>query len=477
MRDKAMHAAIECLEGNGVRDLFAADFEALSRLWKEVSPDPGLAQYETEYQWLAYVERVSSLKDNTLCPVPWMQQTVRENGMVSVCCGASDEAVLRDDGQPYHILDESSAGDVVNSRFMREIKKTMMAGEWAQVCTGCQVSEETGYSYRTEKQLLFDPEEFHTLVSRTQQDGTSPPVVSGMHYILGNACNIKCRMCGPWASSKWASDAKLVWGDNFPIERFTGQEVRWYERGEAWQDLFDCLPDLRVLQLTGGEPLLIPEMYKLLGRIIETGEAHHVRLIYNTNLTSLPPELRTLWPQFEGIDVSCSIDGFGAVNDYIRHPSQWSDISRNLHELDDHFEEYGMRSLRIGCTVQVYNLLMLKDLVDFLLESNLQHLERLNLCPLHEPEHFNVRILPIELRRLAAHRLVDARESCLAAEAERGVALDVNLEEMARILEEPEHENADLLRREFQRVTVALDQHRKENVLDVIPELAAVMNS
>lgn len=313
-------------------------------------------------------------KEGTLCPVPWMQQTVRENGMVSLCCGVRDDAVLNDDGEPFRILDDSSAGDVVNSRFVREIKKTMMAGEWPEVCKGCQIEEETGYSYRTMKQLLFDPDEFQRLVSRTHEDGSSPAVVSGMHYIMGNACNLKCRMCGPWASSKWLDDAHLVWGKNFPSERFSGQDVRWYEHSQAWQNLFDCLPDLRVLHITGGEPLFIPEMYSLLRRIIEAGESQHVQLIYNTNVTRLPPELRTLWPQFEGVEVYCSIDGFGAVNDYIRSPSRWSEVSRHLHELDCHFEAYGLCSLKIGCTVQVYNVLMLKDLVDYVLESRFQHL-------------------------------------------------------------------------------------------------------
>ena len=105
-------------------------------------------------------------------------------------------------------------------------------------------------------------------------------------------------MCGPWVSSKWLSDAKVVWGESFPVEQFSGEEYRWYEHPNAWQNLIDCLPDLKVLHLTGGEPLLIPEMYKILNRIIDAGEAHHIRLIYNTNMTKIPAELRDLWPQF-----------------------------------------------------------------------------------------------------------------------------------------------------------------------------------
>ena len=182
-RYEVLNAALACLSSDEIRDSFAADFSTLSRLWQTISPDPVLRQHQSDYEWLTVLRKFAFLKNHTLCPVPWMQQTVRENGMVGVCCGASDEAVLRDDGKPFRIVDDSSVGDVVNSRYMRDIKKTMMAGEWPDVCRGCEISEKTGFSYRTLKQLLFDEDEFLNLVELTAEDGTSPPVVAGMHYI------------------------------------------------------------------------------------------------------------------------------------------------------------------------------------------------------------------------------------------------------------------------------------------------------
>lgn len=48
-------AAQECLPTNEVRDAFAADFSYLGKLWEAISPDPVLAQYETDYRWLSQV--------------------------------------------------------------------------------------------------------------------------------------------------------------------------------------------------------------------------------------------------------------------------------------------------------------------------------------------------------------------------------------------------------------------------------------
>ena len=44
-----------CLPNNDVRDLFAADYSYLGRLWEAISPDPVLSQHETDYRWLTQV--------------------------------------------------------------------------------------------------------------------------------------------------------------------------------------------------------------------------------------------------------------------------------------------------------------------------------------------------------------------------------------------------------------------------------------
>jgi len=48
-------AAQECLPNNDVRDSFAADYSVLSSLWEAISPDPLLAEYESDYRWLSQV--------------------------------------------------------------------------------------------------------------------------------------------------------------------------------------------------------------------------------------------------------------------------------------------------------------------------------------------------------------------------------------------------------------------------------------
>lgn len=48
-------AAQQCLPNNEVRDRFAAEYSLLGKLWEALSPDPMLAQYESDYKWLTQV--------------------------------------------------------------------------------------------------------------------------------------------------------------------------------------------------------------------------------------------------------------------------------------------------------------------------------------------------------------------------------------------------------------------------------------
>ena len=45
----------------------------------------------------------------------------------------------------------------------------------------------------------------------------SKPNLKFIDFKLGNVCNLKCRICGSWSSSKWAQE-EMDYGDN-PVAR------------------------------------------------------------------------------------------------------------------------------------------------------------------------------------------------------------------------------------------------------------------
>ena len=48
-------AAQECMASNDVRDLFAAQFNVLKKMWEALTPDPFLQPFQKDYRWLAQV--------------------------------------------------------------------------------------------------------------------------------------------------------------------------------------------------------------------------------------------------------------------------------------------------------------------------------------------------------------------------------------------------------------------------------------
>ncbi len=438
--------------------------------------DAGLAAVELLVcsSWTGFAQ---TRTETTVCPAPWMQQYVKENGTYNVCCYARDADVVGDDGRRLHVLNGHTHDDVVNSKFVRDVKSQMMRGEWPKICADCESAEKLGGGYRFEKLGQCDQNELRELVARTEADGTSPPVLSQVHYSLGNTCNLRCRSCGPWSSTRWLNETHLLEGGKLSRESFSGKDYQWYRDEAAWKPLLDSLHNTQVVHFSGGEPMLIPQMLQLLQRMIAAGESHHIVLYYNTNVTNVPGEIRDLWPHFKGVTLTCSIDGFGRINDYIRNPSVWSEIDANLTHFDDQFDEYGISSIRIGCVVQVYNVLRLNELMEYVDKKNFKHVRTIIMSPLQHPDHLNVRILPRALRQLAIERLASAREQFFATDGGSDPALYTSIDSIISVLEQPDVDDAEELQGKFARTTRALDESRGENLLDLVPELTPLMRA
>ena len=117
--------------------------------------------------------------NKTLCPVPWMSQSLRANGDIRVCCQAQHGptgGILRDeDGKEYNAR-TADLKKVRNSELSKEIRKYMMEGKWHPECVRCQTEMESGMNARIdyENKIWIERGEFNweDLLSKTAADGT-----------------------------------------------------------------------------------------------------------------------------------------------------------------------------------------------------------------------------------------------------------------------------------------------------------------
>jgi hypothetical protein len=100
------------------------------------------------------------------------------------------------------------------------------------------------------------------------------------------------------------------------------------------------------------------------------------------------------------------VDGYGPLNEYIRRPSRWTDVDRNLRTLDRHFTEWNLSEVHIGTTVQIYNVLDLDQLYRYL-RSGFEHVRPLPaLSVLSWPSYLSVQTLPAAAKAQARRRLL-----------------------------------------------------------------------
>ena len=159
---------------------------------------------------------------------------------------------------------------------------------------------------------------------------------------LGNMCQLACVMCSPHDSSSWIKEWKLQYPKYKVVELKQDQhwdernrDYTWYQKGGFLDSMKNQVQHIKELYFAGGEPLLIPEHYKILEFMVETDNAKNCVLRYNSNGVELPDKLFELWSHFKKVKFNFSIDGVGDKNDYIRYPSNWNDIVTNLHRLDN----------------------------------------------------------------------------------------------------------------------------------------------
>ncbi len=95
-----------------------------------------------------------------------------------------------------------------------------------------------------------------------------------------------------------------------------------------WQDLLQYAPNFRRVHLAGGEPMVIAKAWNFLRRLSDLGFSRNIELCYNTNWTVIPKWTGDVWRAFKAVDLFISMDGVGAVNEFIRHPLKWASFAR-----------------------------------------------------------------------------------------------------------------------------------------------------
>lgn len=441
----------------------------------------------------------------TWCPLPWISQSVRNNGDVRVCChakGSKNQGMLKKDNGAIYNVAKDHLSDAINSPTLRKMRLKMLKGDRPEECIRCQKEESNGIESRRiyETANWEDFFSFEKAVQVTDEKGYVNPVKNPVVYYdlrFGNRCNLKCRMCGPTDSDSWYSDYVKAWGqEGFTdshgfvklIQKDNGlyqtknKDYDWIDSSYFWKQIKDNAQHVKQIYTVGGEPLLIDKHYELLSMIIKNGQSKNVVIEYNSNLTFLPDRALELWKYFKRIHVGVSIDGPGIINDYIRYPSRFEKLEKNLDRLDK--SSSNVKGW-IATTVQAYNIFYLTDLIHWKLKKHFKNINSveghnpvLTLHPLHNPEFLNVKALPKTYKNQVKEKFDSFLLSLKDIVGEEGysekesIKIQLAAEKLLNSYADyMDSEDWSHLMPKFIKFTKSLDHLRKQKLKDVMPEL------
>ena len=294
--------------------------------------------------------------------------------------------------------------------------------------------------------------------SLTEWTPNSEPTLKFIDFKLGNVCNLKCRICGSWSSSKWAQeeiDYETAKGGDNPLAREQLREGGWPKKNpQFFEELQEDLKYVEYFEFTGGEPFMIKDHFKILMHCVEKGYAKNIDIHYNTNGTHLPPqEIFDLWSCFKHVEVAFSIDDVGEQFEYQRHPANWREVNANLIK----FKEMKTPNMdfQICSTVSILNVFNWAKMALWVAQFQPKFFY---VNTLFDPDYFNVQTLPKNVKDIVNMRY--------------GMLTD--FQPILRFMNAADRDTADMREQRKARI-LQTDQYRKENFGEVFPLLNNVL--
>lgn len=242
-----------------------------------------------------------------------------------------------------------------NTRFKKEQRRQMLEGQRPAECDYCWNVEDnsTGFSDRVYKSNeSWSKPHYDEILELGWRQDFNPRYVE---VAFSNACNFKCSYCGPSFSSAWVQEATkfgpyptddkfndiqyLKDSKQMPIhhkEHNPYVEAFW----KWWPDLYK---DLHTFRITGGEPLLSKDTWKVLDYIIEHPNPNKkLNLAINSNLGVADDLIDRFIEKIKRIEdegrvnefiIFTSVDAWGKQAEYIRNGLEFNRYWDNLNKV------------------------------------------------------------------------------------------------------------------------------------------------
>jgi organic radical activating enzyme len=300
-----------------------------------------------------------------------------------------------------------------NTSFKKRQRLAMIDGQRPSECSYCWTVEDTSSDVFSDRIMKSQDSWAVNHIDSIVENPLGNHNPSYLEVSFSNTCNFKCSYCSPEASSKWLDEIRthgpyptstqfnnLEWLENQDKLPVSESEYNPYVEAfwEWWPTLY---PSLEVLRITGGEPLLTKNTFKVLDYIIANPRPE-LELAINSNLC-VPNKIID---QFIGkikfiqenklvksFKLYTSVEAYGTRAEYIRFGLNYQEWKENCNRI---LTEIPNSKLTVMST---YNALSVTSYLNFLKDWVLlrqQHNKRnlsLDISYLRWPTHQNIFVL------------------------------------------------------------------------------------
>lgn len=356
------------------------------------------------------------------------------DGSISPCC------MYRSEDDP--IGEHTDVFEFFNSPEMAKLRQDHANGVKRPGCRKCwSVEDAGGGSYR--------------IPSNPAHAGQ----LKGLDIAMGRTCTLKCRTCGPFASSAWESEL---------ASRGLGQSRMTLDIDDIPVQAYD---HIEKLDIQGGEPFLSKKLPNILNYLVMKGLSKNIFLTIVTNVEDFPDETYTEpLKHFGKLLMKLSLDAVGPRNEYIRSGSRWENTIETFERWGRFRQENPDSNIKlvISHTVSTFNFMYYEEmLAEVARLRTLPGLEDLELWGHHalEMKWHNCFLLPASMREEVRQTWLSGSPTPYDIQSFRPTTAEM----LGRDNPLPNMPFAD-----WWQDTLEMDRLRGEDINNALPELVAM---
>lgn len=379
-----------------------------------------------------------AMTPDTFCVMPWINLSTDVNGSLRPCCKFAQPGPTNEYQLPN--MKDDTIDVLWNHQGFQNLRQAFLDGIQPKECHQCWEEESAGIKSMRQsfsKGLDLSKIEFNPITN-------SGPIAFDLK--LSNVCNLKCRICGPTASSTLFKEHKERYGF-----RIVEDKSDWMYKSEYWLEnkFFDTdneevfvnwLKDLQHLEITGGEPMTSPENLKLLKTLDDLNLSKNITFLMNTNATIVNDKVLQYIKKFKYAQVFLSIDDINNRYEYQRFPGNFKTIEDNLKQYKKLQDENSNVSITIFPTISNFNIFYLEEIYKWLNEQGVRHFFNI----LHYSSYNCIKNLPQRVKNILIEKYKNSK-------VER-------IHELLNFLNQPGLDELDLFFNEVNEVDKIRDQ-------------------